>query len=353
MPQLPRSEFAQALTALAAERGLTPEVLMDQLKLALIGAYRREMREQGVEVAEEEEFTAEINSLTGEVSIFKVEGKKKTEVTPPGFTRIAAQTFRQIFRQKTREVEKEAILAGFESRIGQLVSGVILRFDGQNARVDLGKTEALFPAGERIPNERLELSQRLTFLLKEIREGAKGKDLIVSRADPEFVKKLFAREVPEIAGGSVEIYAIAREPGVRTKIAVKSSTSGVDPVGSCVGQKGVRVQAVINELGGEKIDVIPWTDEMTQLITSALAPAQNLSVSLDPKNKKAIVKAPTDQLSLAIGKEGQNVRLAAILTGFDIDIEGSESPIKEPDNSENSENQSISKPVEPEHEQAS
>lgn len=327
MAQLPKSEFSQALTALAAERGISAEVILEQLKIAMVAAYKREVREQGGEMSEEEVVEAIVNQDSGEVKILKVlEKGEKRDVTPPGFTRIAAQTFRQIFRQKTREAEKEAIMAVFADKIGQLVSGIILRFDGQSVKVDLGKTEAVLPPEERIPNERLSLSQRLNFLLKEVREGIRGKELIASRADPEFVKKLFAREVPEIAAHSVEIYKIARDAGVRTKIAVISHSSGVDPVGSCVGQKGVRVQAVINELGGEKIDVIPWTEDVSQLVSAALSPAQNVQVSVDSKNKRVKVTVPQDQLSLAIGKDGQNVRLAGQLAGLEIDIEGSPIP---------------------------
>jgi N utilization substance protein A len=199
---------------------------------------------------------------------------------------------------------------------------MVLRFDGPTARVDIGRTEAVMPPEERIPNERLSLNQRFSFLLKEIREGLKGKEIILSRADPVFVEKLFAREVPEIASGNVLIRKIAREPGIRTKIAVISTQSGVDPVGSCVGQKGVRVQAVTNELGGERVDIIPFSEDMPTLIAAALSPAENVSVTLDEENKIARVKAPEDQLSLAIGRDGQNVRLAAKLTGYRIEVEG-------------------------------
>ncbi|MBI3290351.1 transcription termination factor NusA [Candidatus Microgenomates bacterium] len=342
MPQLPRSEFAQAITALSSERGIPVETIIEQLKTAMIAAYKREIREQEMQQGivhepednsaenmsdeseeEQENLTAEFNEITGGVRIFKTEDGKKEDITPPGFSRIAAQAFRQIFRQKTREAEKEAILGQYEGKVGQLVSGVVLRFEGQDARVDLGKAEAVLPASERIAGERLSPSQRLTFLLKDITEGARGRELILTRADTEFVKKLFAREVPEIGANSVEIRLIARDAGVRTKIAVASKASGVDPVGSCVGQKGVRVQAVINELDGEKIDVIPWTDDVVQLVTSALAPAQNVAVTVDKESGRAVARVPQDQLSLAIGKDGQNVRLASSLAGLIIDIEGS------------------------------
>ncbi|MCH7640613.1 transcription termination factor NusA [Patescibacteria group bacterium] len=324
MGGLPRTEFAQALRAIATERGLDADVILDTIKQAIVAAYRRDARERE-EDTEELEFDVELNPISGEARIFSwPEGKKKEikDVTPPGFGRIAAQTAKQVIHQKIREAEKDAIMEEFSGRIGSLISGMILRFDGPNVRVDLGRTEGLMPGEERIPNERLNANQRLTFLLKEIKETPKGKLLILSRADSEFVIKLFGREVPEMASGSVEAKAISREPGVRTKIAVFSNQSGVDPVGSCVGQKGVRVQAVTNELGGERVDIVPWSEKPEDLIEAALSPAEGLSVSLNEKEKVATVKAPEDQLSMAIGKDGQNVRLAAKLTGWRIEVEG-------------------------------
>jgi N utilization substance protein A len=322
--QTPRTEFAQALKAIATERGLDPDVIIETIKQAIIAAYRRDAKERGEET-EEMEFDVEINSTNGEAKILawpegKPKGKK--DVTPPGFGRIAAQTAKQVIHQKIREAEKGAILDEFASRVGTLISGMVLRFDGPNVKVDIGRTEAIMPAEERIPNERLNANQRFSFLFKEIKEGPREKELILSRADPAFVEKLFAREVPEVSSGSVVINKIAREPGVRTKIAVRSTQSGVDPVGSCVGQKGVRVQAVTNELGGERVDIVPWSEDVGEIIAAALSPAENLSVSLDEETKTAKVKAPEDQLSLAIGKDGQNVRLAAKLTGYRIEVEG-------------------------------
>jgi N utilization substance protein A len=323
--QTPRTEFAQALKAIATERGLDPDVILETIKQAIIAAYRRDAKERGDET-EDQEFDAEINPTNGEARVFAwplEKPEERKDVTPPGFGRIAAQTAKQVIHQKIREAEKGAIMDEFSGRVGTLISGMVLRFDGPNVRVDIGRTEAIMPAEERIPNERLNLNQRFSFLLKEIMEGIKGKEIILSRADPTFVQKLFAREVPEIASNNVEIKLIAREPGIRTKIAVASNQSGVDPVGSCVGQKGVRVQAVTNELGGERVDIIPYSENMADLIAASLSPAENVSVSLDEENKIAKVKAPEDQLSLAIGKEGQNVRLAAKLTGYRIEVEGS------------------------------
>ncbi|OGM83266.1 transcription termination factor NusA, partial [Candidatus Woesebacteria bacterium RIFOXYB1_FULL_47_31] len=322
------TEFAQALKAIATERGLDPAVILDTIKQAIIAAYRRDARERGDET-EEYDFDVEINPTNGEAKVFSwplEKPEERKDVTPPGFGRIAAQTAKQVIHQKIREAEKGAIMDEFSGRVGTMISGMILRFDGPNVRVDMGRTEALMPAEERIPNERLSLNQRLTFLLKDIVEGLKGKEIILSRADPALVEKLFAREVPEVSSGSVLIKAIAREPGVRTKIAVASIQSGVDPVGSCVGQKGVRVQAVTNELGGERVDIVLWSEEPAELLKAALSPAENISVALDEEKKLAKVTAPEDQISLAIGKEGQNVRLAAKLTGLRIEVEGVAAP---------------------------
>jgi N utilization substance protein A len=324
--QTPRTEFAQALKAVVAERGLDAEVIIDTIKQAIIAAYKRDARDRGEEV-EELEFEVEIDPVNGEAKVFAYpEGKpkKKEDVTPPGFGRIAAQTAKQVIHQKIREAEKSSIMDEFGERVGTLVSGIILRFDGPNARVDIGRAEGILPVEERTPNEHLATNQRLTFLLKDIREGPRGKEIILSRTDPEFVKKLFAREVPEINSGSVEIRSIAREPAVRTKMTVFSNQPGVDPVGSCVGQKGVRVQAVTNELGGERVDIIPWSEDTAELIEAALSPAEGLLVTLDEENKIAHVKAPEDQLSLAIGRDGQNARLAAKLTGWRIEVESAE-----------------------------
>lgn len=323
MAQLPKSEFAQAVSAVAAERGIEPLVILESIKAAILAAYKKDARDGSEAELEEEQFEVEINQDTGEARIFLLKkGGELEDVTPPGFGRIAAQTAKQVIHQKIREAEREAVLSGYEERIGQLVSGVVLRFDGQNVRVDIGKVEAIMPDEERIPGEHLESGQRLTFLLKEIREGLRGREIVVSRSDSLFIQKLFEREVPELASKSVEIRSIAREPGVRTKIAVASRVSGVDPVGSCVGQKGVRVQAVINELGGEKIDIIPWMEDPKEMIIAALSPAQGISIVIDKDKKVAKVSVPKDQVALAIGKDGQNVRLAAKLTEYNIDVGG-------------------------------
>lgn len=330
-----RTEFAAALQSVATERGLEPAVVLETVKQAILAAFRRDARERG-DVLEEDDIKnleVEISPDTGEARVFKKvihkqtdqkseKAERRIDITPPGFGRIAAQTAKQVILQRIREAEKDTVLSQYQQRVGNLVSGNVLRFDGSNVRVDLGRIEAVMPHTERIPNEKLTANQRLTFLLKEIRDGERGREIILSRADPAIVEKLFAREVPEVASGAIEIKALVRIPGVRTKVAVASSQPGVDPVGSCVGQKGVRVQAVINELNNEKIDVIPWTEDVKQLINFALSPAEHLEVKLDEKKKEAIVQLPEDQLSLAIGSEGQNIRLASKLTGWKIEVKG-------------------------------
>jgi len=331
-----RTEFNQALKALATERGLDMDTIMQTLKAAYVAAYKRDTREHGEEEEFDElEYDAEIDSLSGEAKILSWDPEKpdeKKDVTPPGFGRIAAQTAKQVIHQKIREAEKGALMQEYGDRIGSLVSGIVLRFDGSNVRVDLGRAEGLMPASERTPSERLSAGQRLTFLLKDIEETARGKQIILSRSDEEFVRKIFAREVPEIGSGSVEIKNIVREPGVRTKIAVFSEQSGVDPVGSCVGQKGVRVQSVTNELGGERIDIVPWTDNKKELIKAALSPVEVLGMK-EGKDEEGepqmIVTVPEDQLSLAIGREGQNARLTSRLTGWKLEIEGAKVETKD------------------------
>lgn len=314
MPAIVRSEFALALNQVATERGIDPNVVLETIKAAILAAYRKDYGTNEVDV-----LTVEINSDSGEAKLFK-DGK---DITPPGFGRIAAQTAKQVILQRIREAEKQAVLADYQTKIGVIATGMILRFDGPNIIVDIGRTQAVMPPSEQSSSERYSLNQRLTFYIEGIRETARGSEIIVSRAHKGLVEGLFKREVPEAAQGAVEIKTIAREAGGRTKIAVFSSQSGVDPVGSCVGQKGVRVQAVINELGGnEKVDIIQWSEDQKQYIISALAPAKDLEVVLDEKKKIAQVFVPEDQLSLAIGKDGQNVRLAAKLTGWKIDILG-------------------------------
>ncbi len=243
-------------------------------------------------------------------------------MTPPGFGRIAAQTAKQVILQRIREAEKNAILSEYSNKIETVVSGIIQRMSGPVITVNLGKAEGIMPPQEQSHNEKYFVNQRLKFFVVGIKEGIRGEEIIVSRSANGLLEGLFKQEVPEISSAVVEIKAIAREAGSRSKIAVSSSQSGVDPVGSCVGQKGVRVQAVINELGDEKIDVISYQTDPVEFIKAALSPAKELQVTVNEEEKTAEVTAPDDQLSLAIGREGQNVRLAARLTGYRIDIRG-------------------------------
>jgi N utilization substance protein A len=321
-----RTEFASALNQVCAERGIEPEVVLGTIQEAIVAAYRRDF---GLE--EDYEYEAEINPETGETKLFSwPEGKKKKRenITPPGFGRIAATVARQVLLQKIREAEKTAVLDEYSKRVGTLVNGMILRFNGPNVIVDIGKAEGVMPPQEQVRSEKYRLNQRLTFYIKEVHEATRGREVLVTRADTDLVKSLFRREVPEVASGAVEIKEIAREPGSRTKIAVYSSQSGVDPVGSCVGQKGVRVQAVINELEGEKIDVIQYSEDPEKFIVAALSPAEGVKVKINEKKKTAEIIVPDDQLSLAIGAEGQNVRLAAKLTGYKLDLKGGKEAAK-------------------------
>lgn len=319
MPIQARTEFAAAINQIASEKGVETEVIIDAIKQAALAAYRKDLSFRNESIPDDfEELEAKLDPSSGEITIWRGE----ENITPPGFARIAAQTAKQVITQKLHEAEKGAIINEYEQKVGTVVSGAIQRQEGNTYFVDLGRAEGLLPPPEQSRDEFYTQNQRLKFFIKEIRETSRGPEVIVSRTDPGLVKGLFAMEVPEIQSGTVEIKEIAREAGGRCKVAVVSSQDGVDPVGSMVGQKGVRVQAVINELGEEKIDIISYSDEPKRFIASALSPAKDVEVSLDEENKVATVKVPDSQLSLAIGKGGQNVRLAAKLTGWKIDIVG-------------------------------
>lgn len=316
MPAIQRSEFALALNQVAAERGVDVSVVLDTVINAILAAYRKD--HPGIEITD---YSATLDPNTGEAKIFY----KDEDVTPPGFGRIAAQTAKQVILQKIREKEKEAILTDYKLKIGAVVNGMVLRFAGQNIIIDLGKAEGVMPPSEQIPNEKYHLNQRLAIHLVEIREGPRGEEIIVSRTSNGLLEGLFRREVPEVASGSVIIKTIAREPGSRSKVAVFSNQMGIDPVGSCVGQKGVRVQAIIAELGSlEKIDIIQWQEEPKGFVAQALSPAKDLRVEINEKDKIAHAFVTKEELSLAIGKEGQNARLASKLTGYRIEIEEKE-----------------------------
>jgi N utilization substance protein A len=319
-----RTEFAAALNQVCNERGIDPEVVIETIKSAIIAAYKKDFPEEAVAIEADETILleVEINPETGATEIFKTQDGKKTKVTPPGFGRIAAQTAKQVILQRVREAEKDAIIEEYTDKVGTMMTGMVLRFDGKNVIFDIGRGQGFMPPEDQMRGEFYKLNQRLALYIKDIRETMRGKTIIVSRAVPELVTELFAREVPEVNSGAVKVVAIAREAGIRTKMAVASTQTGVDPVGSCVGQKGVRVQEVINELNNEKIDIIQHSDDVTQFISAALAPAEKLDIKIDEKKKLAVVTVPEDQLSLAIGRGGQNVRLAAKLTGYKIDLQG-------------------------------
>jgi len=319
VPIQARTEFAAAINQIASEKGVDVEVVLDAIRQAALAAYKKDLSFRNEPVPDDfDSLEAKLDPSTGEISIWR----EKTNITPPGFARIAAQTAKQVITQKLHEAEKGAIINEYEQKVGTVISGAIQRQEGNTYFVDLGRAEGLLPPPEQSRDEFYTQNQRLKFFIKEIRETSRGPEVIVSRTDPGLVKGLFAMEVPEIQSGVVEIKEIAREAGGRCKVAVISNQDGVDPVGSMVGQKGVRVQAVINELGEEKIDIILYSDDIKKFIASALSPAKDVEVSLDEENKVAKVKVSDSQLSLAIGKGGQNVRLAAKLTGWKIDIEG-------------------------------
>ncbi|HVZ67377.1 MAG TPA: transcription termination factor NusA [Patescibacteria group bacterium] len=314
MAVVQRSEFALALNQIASERGVEPQVVLDTMKGAILAAYRKD---NPVEEEEVDLYSVDLNENTGETRILK-EGK---DITPPGFGRIAAQTAKQVLLQKIREKEKDAIIEEYIKRVGTVVNGMILRFVGPNIIVDIGKAEAIIEPGDKIPNEQYFLNKKMPVYIKGIDE--EKKEIMVSRSNPGLIEGLLKREVPEVNSGSVVVKKVVREPGNRAKIAVYSEVSGIDPVGSCVGQKGVRIQAVIDALDGlEKIDVIQWSPEAERFITNALSPAKNLRVEIDEKNRNAVVSAPQEELPLIIGREGQNVRLASKLTEYNIEVEG-------------------------------
>jgi len=334
-----RTEFAAAINQIANERKIEPESILEAIRQALISAYRKQYGDENDNV----HYFVELDPGTGESKIFgapvlerdeetlevlKWDEKKATDVTPAGFGRIAAQTAKQVVLQKIRESEREQIISEYTSKIGEIVSAQILRMDGRTVVLDIGRGQGLMPPEEQMRGEFYRINNRVTVLIKEIRETNRGQAVIVSRADAAIVSKLFEREVPEVASGAVEIALIAREAGVRTKLAVRSTQEGVDPVGSCVGQRGVRVQEVIRELNNEKLDIIPYSDNPQLLLQAALAPADSLTIKIDEKLKVATVTAPDDQLSLAIGRGGQNARIAAKLSGYKITIKSAGGEVK-------------------------
>ena len=245
------------------------------------------------------------------------------------YGRVAAQTAKQVIIQRIREAERDSMFAEYKEKEGEVVSGTVQRIEGRNTYIDLGKSVGVLFPSEQVQGEILRIGQRVKVYLYKVESDPKGPGITLSRTHPEMVRKLFELEVPEIFTGTVEIKAIAREAGARSKIAVTSNEEGIDPIGSCVGQKGTRVQAVIDELGGEKIDIILWNEKPEKFIAAAISPAKVVDVKLDTDRKEAKVTVPEDQLSLAIGKQGQNVRLAAKLVGWKIDVIGAKVEVKE------------------------
>src|SRR3989344_7191360 len=314
-----KSEFALALNQVASERGISVEDVISSMEAAILAAFKKEHPDRvGDETAEEEVIKVKVNLTTGETHILK-EGK---DITPPGFGRIAAQTARQVIIQKIREAEKKTVISHYKDQVGTTVRGRVIRQEGSVVYIDIGKTEALLLREDQMRNESYSVNNRYIFYLKEIGTNKMGYSrIIVSRSAPELISEIFKREVPEVANGTVEIRKVVREPGERAKIAVYSSQSGVDPVGACVGQKGVRVQTVTEELSGlEKIDIIQWNENPKIFIISSLSPAKVVSVDINEEAKIAKVTVEESQAPLAIGKGGINVNLAARLSGYEIDI---------------------------------
>ena len=359
-------EILEAVRAIEKEKGIEPETLVEALEDALLAAYKKtpgaarhaqvaldhdsgDFRVYAIELpadlevrllddARERAITAleATEEETGERSHTLVsdddldldwsevpEGQmSRKDVTPDNFGRIAAQTAKQVILQRIREAERAMMYDEYVDRVGEVVTGIVQQAgDRNNVLVDLGKVEALLPRSEQVDGERYEQGSRIKAVITEVRSGTKGPQVILSRRDPELIRTLFELEVPEVADGLVEIRGVSREPGYRSKIAVQSHAQGVDPVGACVGPRGSRVRMVVSELRGEKIDIIPWNSEPARFIAKALSPARVREVLVDDESREATVIVPDDQLSLAIGKEGLNARLAARLTGWKVDIQ--------------------------------
>jgi len=309
-------ELLAILEQIEREKGIKKEVLMDAVESALLSAARKV-----IDIKPGEELLVQLDRGTGKIHAFRVKDSEKEEVTSIDFGRIAASTARQVIVQKIREAEKEVVFNDFLGRVGEIVSGVVYRFEKGNIVVDLlGKAEGLLLKREQSPNEDYKQGQRIRAYVAEVRKESRGAQIILSRAHPNFVKKLFELEVPEIYEGIVEIKAVARQPGERTKIAVSSKNDKVDSVGACVGMRGNRVRNIVNEIQGEKIDIVRYNEDIREYIKAALSPAKIAEIKLNKEAQKAEVIVDDDQLSLAIGKHGQNVRLASRLTGWELDM---------------------------------
>ena len=343
-----KSDLYTAIAQIAAERGIPRDAVISSVQQALTSVYKKTM-------GSEEDVAVELDQATGEMQVVvsktvvetvvephreisledaaahepasRIGDVIKIKSTPENFGRIAAQTVKQVVHTRIRDFERESVFREYQDKEGEVLSGVVQRADSRAVIIELGKAEAVMPAREQVPTERYRTNQRIKVLLTEVNSHARGPQLIVSRSNAGLIRRLFEQEVPEIQTGAVEIMEIAREPGLRSKVAVAARQEKVDPVGSCVGVRGVRIQNIVNELYGEKIDVIEWSADMATFISNALSPAKptNVSLSEHGEHRVATVIVPSDQMSLAIGKEGQNARLAYKLTGWRIDIKGPES----------------------------
>ncbi|WP_147532147.1 transcription termination factor NusA [Bacillus marasmi] len=335
------SELLDALTLLEKEKGISRDVLIDAIEAALVSAYRRNFNQAqnvridlnletgSMRVFARKEVVEEVFDPRLEISIeeaqrinpnYREEDVVEMEVTPKDFGRIAAQTAKQVVTQRVREAERGIIYSEFIDREEDIMTGIVQRQDAKFIYVSLGKIEAILPANEQMPNERYKPHDRIKVFITKVEKTTKGPQIFVSRTHPGLLKRLFEIEVPEIYDGTVEIKSVAREAGDRSKISVHSDNTEVDPVGSCVGPKGTRVQAIVNELKGEKIDIVKWSNDPVVFVANALSPSKVLDVIVNEADKATTVVVPDYQLSLAIGKRGQNARLAAKLTGWKIDI---------------------------------
>ena len=333
--------FMEAFKQLGKEKGIAPEILFDAIEAALISAYKRNFssaqnvrvsldrvtgefhvyaRKTIIEVVENDIVEMSLAQARQINAGYEIDDIIEIEVTPADFGRIAAQTAKQVVVQRVREAERGIIYEEFSNRESDILTGIVQRMEAKNVFIDLGKAEAILTPSEQIPFEQYNHGDRLKSYIIEVKKTSKGPQILVSRTHPGLLKRLFELEVPEIHDGIVEIKSVAREPGMRSKIAVFSKDEDIDPVGSCVGHKGMRVQSIVDELKGEKIDIVKWNADPGKYIANALSPAKVVSVDANEEEKISKVVVPDYQLSLAIGKEGQNARLAAKLTGWKIDI---------------------------------
>jgi len=365
-----KSEIATAIKQICQEKNISYESVIETIEAALAVAYRKDFGEKNQNIVVEfdpetakskvfdlkkvvadeaeglESFDPKKEITLSEARKIKksleIDDELKQKLTPPAeYGRMAAQTAKQVIIQKLREAERETLYNEYKAKEGEIITGIVQGIEGRVVLVDLGHATAIMPPQEQIREENYRSGARMKFYLVSVNTTSKGPEIIVSRAHSDMVKRLFTQEVPEIQSGAIEIKAIAREAGSRTKIAVNSNQKNIDPIGSCVGQRGSRVQTIINELGGEKIDIVEYDEDPIKFIVNALSPAKILSVKLNHKEKSALAEVKEDQLSLAIGKGGQNVRLSARLTSWKIDIvpEGQKEPIKAKDAEKSKETQ--------------